>query len=91
MRMRPLSPLIASYEIVQLARSNPEIDIDKDNADVIAHAIMQWAQKHGVTHYSHWFQPLTGQTAQKQDACMLPSRSGESILSLESSGRKGCE
>ncbi|KAK8793515.1 hypothetical protein WA158_004874 [Blastocystis sp. Blastoise] len=57
-----------TYDVVQKARKCSDCDIDKENADVIAHAIMRWAQSHGVTHYSHWFQPLTGQTAQKQDA-----------------------
>ena len=38
------------------------------DADAIAHAMMEWALQKGVTHYTHWFQPMTGLTAQKHDA-----------------------
>lgn len=38
------------------------------DADTIAHTIMEWALSKGVTHYTHWFQPMTGLTAQKHDA-----------------------
>ena len=37
-------------------------------ADVIAHEMKEWAIEKGATHYSHWFQPLTGATAEKHDA-----------------------
>ncbi len=37
-------------------------------ADIIAMAMKEWAMDNGATHYSHWFQPLTGATAEKQDA-----------------------
>ncbi|MDJ0836903.1 MAG: glutamine synthetase III [Acidobacteriota bacterium] len=39
-----------------------------NEADTIAHAIMEWATEKGATHYTHWFQPMTGLTAQKHDA-----------------------
>ena len=38
------------------------------DADVIAQAMMEWALEKGVTHYTHWFHPMTGLTAQKHDA-----------------------
>ena len=37
-------------------------------ADVVAHEMKEWAIEKGATHYSHWFQPLTGVTAEKHDA-----------------------
>ncbi|MDJ1468473.1 glutamine synthetase III [Cytophagaceae bacterium DM2B3-1] len=42
--------------------------IDEDLADVVASAMKTWAMSKGVTHYTHWFQPLTGSTAEKHDA-----------------------
>lgn len=42
--------------------------IDETTASAIAAAVRVWAQEHGVTHYTHWFQPLRGSTAEKHDA-----------------------
>lgn len=42
--------------------------LDEAIADVVANAMMQWAMEHGATHYTHWFQPLTGITAEKHDS-----------------------
>lgn len=42
--------------------------IDEDLADIVASAMKTWAMSKGVTHYTHWFQPLTGSTAEKHDA-----------------------
>ncbi len=42
--------------------------IDESHANVIAHSMMEWAVSMGCTHYTHWFQPMTGLTAQKHDA-----------------------
>ena len=43
-------------------------ELDPSIADVVAHAMKDWAIERGATHYSHWFQPLTGITAEKHDA-----------------------
>jgi glutamine synthetase len=43
-------------------------EIGDEHADAIAHAIMEWSLEKGATHYCHWFQPMTGLTAQKHDA-----------------------
>ena len=51
------------------ARKNADIELDRDTADIVADAMMKWAEGLGVTHFCHWFQPLSGVTAQKQDAC----------------------
>jgi glutamine synthetase len=45
-------------------------------ADVIAAAMKEWAVEHGSTHYTHWFQPLTGSTAEKHDSFMTPDGRG---------------
>ena len=43
-------------------------ELEKSIADVVAHEMKEWAIEKGATHYSHWFQPLTGATAEKHDA-----------------------
>jgi len=48
-------------------------------ADVIADAMMQWAVDNGATHYTHWFQPLTGMTAEKHDSFISPAGNGMAI------------
>ena len=69
LRMWPIRCFQHRYQKVLEARKNPEIELDKDTADVVAQAMMNWAESLGVTHFCHWFQPLSGVTAQKQDAC----------------------
>lgn len=63
----------SSYQKVVEARKNPDINLDRETADVVAQAMMKWAESLGVTHFCHWFQPLSGVTAQKQDSCTLIS------------------
>ena len=55
------------------ARLNPAI------ADVVASAMKDWAIANGATHYTHWFQPMTGTTAEKHDAFLTPTNSGHVI------------
>lgn len=43
-------------------------ELDPTIADVVAHAMKDWAVDNGATHYTHWFQPLTGVTAEKHDS-----------------------
>src|SRR4051812_35240596 len=42
--------------------------LDSSVADIIASALKDWAVEHGATHYTHWFQPMTGITAEKHDS-----------------------
>ena len=49
-------------------------------ADWVAEAMGRWALQHGATHYCHWFQPLTGSTAQKHESFLSGSRHGKAIL-----------
>ena len=46
--------------------------LDRGQADVVAAAMKAWALENGATHYTHWFQPLTGSTAEKHDALVIP-------------------
>jgi glutamine synthetase len=48
--------------------------IDIDTADSVASAVKNWALERGVTHYTHWFQPLTGATAEKHDSFFNPQK-----------------
>ncbi|MEQ9467313.1 MAG: glutamine synthetase III [Ekhidna sp.] len=48
--------------------------IDLETADAVAVAVKNWAMERGVTHYTHWFQPLTGATAEKHDSFFDPSK-----------------
>ncbi|HPS58848.1 MAG TPA: glutamine synthetase III [Spirochaetota bacterium] len=45
-----------------------DIKLDVETANVVAHAMKEWALDNGATHFAHWFQPLTGSTAEKHDA-----------------------
>lgn len=56
--------------------------LDRNVADHIASGMKAWALSKGVTHYTHWFQPLTGRTAEKHDAFFTPTEVGESIESF---------
>ncbi len=56
--------------------------IDQKTADAIAHAMKTWAIELGATHFSHWFQPLNGRTAEKHDAFITPDDEGEPITRL---------
>ncbi|MDR1164989.1 MAG: glutamine synthetase III [Deltaproteobacteria bacterium] len=53
--------------------------ISPADADVIASAMKDWAIERGATHFTHWFQPLTGVTAEKHDAFLTPTPNGEII------------
>src|SRR5690606_29821587 len=53
--------------------------IESNVANAVAAAMKTWAMDKGATHYSHWFQPLTGSTAEKHDAFFEPSVNGKSI------------
>ena len=50
--------------------------LDASAADIIASAMKDWAFEHGATHYTHWFQPMTGITAEKHDSFIVPSSDG---------------
>ena len=76
----------AYYAIIQTKKGNR--NLDKSTVDSIAEGIKNWAMDRGVTHFTHWFQPLTGLTAEKHDAFYKPavdmqSRGIESLSASE--------
>src|SRR6516165_9562603 len=60
--------------------------LDVSAADAIAKAMKEWAVEHGATHYTHWFQPLTGITAEKHDSFLTPTSDGKAVA--EFSGKE---
>jgi len=74
-----------TYEALKKTIENGE-DLDPAIAEVVANAMKDWAIERGATHYSHWFQPLTGVTAEKHDSFISPTPSGKAIM--EFSGKE---
>jgi glutamine synthetase len=60
--------------------------LDVSTADAIASALKDWAVEHGATHYTHWFQPMTGITAEKHDSFLAPGADGRAVA--EFSGKE---
>ncbi len=60
--------------------------LDAAGADAVAKAMKEWAVEHGATHYTHWFQPLTGITAEKHDSFLSPNGNGKAVT--EFSGKE---
>ncbi len=54
--------------------------LDMVTADFLANAMKEWAIEKGATHYTHWFQPMTGSTAEKHDSFITPSPNGMAIM-----------
>lgn len=61
-------------------------DLDITVANAVANAMKDWAVEHGATHYTHWFQPMTGITAEKHDSFISPTADGRIIM--EFSGKE---
>ena len=57
-------------------------DLDLATADIIAHEMKEWAIEQGATHYTHWFQPMTGSTAEKHDSFISPTDNGMVIMNF---------
>jgi glutamine synthetase len=53
--------------------------LDPNVADIVASALKDWAVEHGATHYTHWFQPMTGITAEKHDSFLQPTPDGRAV------------
>ena len=54
--------------------------LDMPTAEVVANAMKDWALEKGATHYTHWFQPMTGSTAEKHDSFIAPAPGGKAIM-----------
>ncbi len=62
------------------------VKLDENVADAVAEEMKNWAIEHGATHYTHWFQPLTGVTAEKHDSFIEPTADGGVVM--EFSGKE---
>lgn len=74
-----------TFDALKKTMENKE-ELDPQIADVVAGAMKDWAIEKGATHYTHWFQPMTGITAEKHDAFISPAPEGKVIL--EFSGKE---
>lgn len=83
--MRERLPKKVYHALKQTIEEGKELDLE--TADVIASVMKDWALEKGATHYSHWFQPLTGVTAEKHDSFITAPDSEGRIL-LEFSGKE---
>ena len=73
------------YSALRLARQYGK-RLTRAEADVVAEAMRDWAIERGATHYTHWFQPMTGITAEKHDSFLSPAKDGGALP--EFSGRE---
>ncbi len=73
------------YKSLKKSLENNET-LDPSIANVIANAMKDWAIEKGATHYCHWFQPMTGSTAEKHDSFISPTSQGTTIM--EFSGKE---
>ena len=79
--MRERLPKGTYKKLHELLDEGKELDIE--TADVIAHEMKEWAIEKGATHYTHWFQPLTGFTAEKHDSFITaPMSNGKVLMSF---------
>ena len=70
------------YESIQNTIQNGK-HLDLSSANIVANAMKEWAIEHGATHYTHWFQPMTGITAEKHDSFITPIDNSNVIMELK--------
>ncbi len=84
-KMKERLPKNVYKEVMRVADKGGELSME--TANVVAKAMKDWAEENGATHYTHWFQPLTGITAEKHDSFVaLPDEDGKMIT--EFSGKE---
>ena len=71
--LKYLQPDVYDSLLETMGKAKP---LDSAIANSVAHGMMEWAIDNGCTHYTHWFQPLTGTTAEKHDAFLEPTEKG---------------
>lgn len=76
--MRERLPKKIYQKLKQTLREGRELDLE--TADVIAHEMKEWAIEKGATHYTHWFQPMTGVTAEKHDSFISAESDSRAVL-----------
>lgn len=75
----------SAYEAIKKVQAG-EAKLTPDVANVVAEAMKDWAIAKGASHYTHWFQPLTGKTAEKHDSFLAPQKDGSAVA--EFSGKQ---
>ena len=75
--MRERLPKPTYKELARVIKEGKALDLSIANE--VAHAMKEWALEKGATHYTHWFQPLTGITSEKHDAFMEPTGDGRAL------------
>ena len=78
--MRERLPKDTFKQLMKTVKEGAPLNIDV--ANVVAHAMKEWAIEHGATHYTHWFQPLSGITSEKHDGFVDPQPDGRAIMSF---------
>ena len=81
--MRTLLSTEAFLKVTEAMNMNGQID--RNIADEVAGAMKSWATSRGATHYTHWFQPLTGETAEKHDAFFDITIDGKAVEKFKGS------
>ena len=81
--MREYLPKPVYKEIISAQEKGTKIS--RDSADFVASAMKEWAMSKGATHFTHWFQPLTGTTAEKHDSFFRPIEDGKAIETFDGS------
>ena len=76
--MRDRLPKEIYQQLKDVIRKNAALD--SAVAEIVASTMKNWAISHGATHFTHWFHPLTGSTAEKHDAFLVPKTDGQAIL-----------
>ena len=77
--MKERLPKDVCQEIMQVIEQGGELS--KITANIVANDMKEWAMDRGVTHYTHWFQPLTGITAEKHDSFIThPDKNGKMLM-----------
>ena len=71
---------LAKPIFMKLRRSIDGLEpFDPAIVDAVAHGVKEWAMTHGATHYTHWFVPMTGSTAEKHDSFLTPAGDGQTL------------
>ncbi len=78
--MQERLPSATYKQLMRTIKGGEPLDIDV--ANVVAHAMKEWAIEKGATHFTHWFQPLTGITSEKHDSFIDPTPDGRAIMTF---------
>ena len=78
--MQEKLPKVTYKALMRTLQQGEPLDIEV--ANVVAHAMKEWAIEQGATHYTHWFQPLTGITSEKHDSFLTPGGDGTAIMTF---------